>query len=151
MLRISKLADYATLIMSYLALHSNQIFSAVAIAKQIHLAVPTVSKILKILAEAKLVISQRGAAGGYKIARSAEDITVAELVSAIEGYPSLTECCSSSACALDSLCAIKDNWKMINKVMMSALASLTLQDMLQPLVRHPLTLRGISIKVQHEQ
>ncbi len=149
MLRISKLTDYATLIMSYLALHPAQVFSATTIAKEIHLPVPTVSKILKILSEAKLVVSQRGIAGGYRMARSAKEITIAELITAIEGHPALTECCNAiNSCALDSLCVIKENWKAINKMMVSIVSNLTLNDMLHPLAKHPLSLRGIPIKVQ---
>ena len=149
MLRISKLTDYATVILSFLAQEPKRMASAAQIANSVHLGPPTVSKILKILGEAKLVISFRGTGGGYQLARDAEHITVAAVVSALEGQLAMTECCAiDNACALDSLCSIKDNWKVINKIILTALAGITLKDMMQPLTNHALTLKGIPIKVK---
>src|SRR5437867_2792971 len=95
MLRISKLADYATLIMSQLAVDADKIHSASVLARQVHLSMPVVSKILKILCQAGLILSVRGAEGGYRLARLAQDITLAEVVAAIEGDFAMTECCSA--------------------------------------------------------
>ncbi len=146
MLRISKLTDYATVIMSYLALYPEQIISAAHIAKALHLGTPTVSKILKILCEASLVKSHRGTEGGYQLARLAKDITLADIVSAIEGKLAMTECCASkSLCALDALCGIKGNWQIINKVILTALSCLSLADMAKPISQERLTLNGIPI------
>ncbi|EKD73807.1 MAG: hypothetical protein ACD_45C00183G0023, partial [uncultured bacterium] len=79
----------------------------------------------------------------------ARDITVAEIVSAIEGEFAITECCTpAKSCAIDSLCAVKENWRVINRMIFTALASLTLRDMTQPLSAHPLVLRGIPIKTE---
>ena len=149
MLRISKLTDYAALIMGFLARDPQQVFSASAIAEAVYLPAPTVSKILKMLSAGKLVISQRGTAGGYRLARVAQEITMAELIAAMEGQPAITECCdSTNTCMLDSLCAIKENWQAINKMITAALSKLTLNDMIRPLSGQSLTLRGIPIKVQ---
>lgn len=144
MLRISKLTDYAMVILSFLALDPAKIASASAIAGEVHLGVPTVSKLLKILSEAGLVRSFRGMGGGYQLAKTASEITVAEVVTAVEGHLAMTECCSTvNTCAIHSLCALKDNWQIINKVILDALASLTLQEMIHPLKGHTFTLRGI--------
>ena len=144
MLRISKLTDYATVILSFLALDPMRIASATAIAQAVHLSVPTVSKLLKILLEAKVVRSFRGTGGGYQLAKPAGEITIAEIVTAVEGHLAMTECCSpTSACAIHSLCGIKDNWQMINKIILTALAGFTLNDMTQPQQK----LRGIPVKV----
>jgi len=149
MLRISKLADYATVIMSYLALDPLRVVSATDIAKAIHLGAPTVSKVLKVLLEAHLVKSFRGAGGGYQLERPASEIKLTDVISAIEGKMAMTECCTTvNTCALDSLCSIKENWQMINKIILSALSELTLNDMTKPIHHRPLTLRGIPIKVQ---
>lgn len=149
MLRISKLTDYATLIMSYLALEPARVASATQIAKEIHLRMPTVSKILKILCDAELVTSFRGVGGGYQLARSAMDITLADIVSALEGNLAMTECCSTETlCALDSLCALKENWKKINNIILTALADVTLKSMMQPLSGSALMLKGIPINVK---
>ncbi len=148
MLRISKLTDYATVILSFLALDAARIASATAIAEAVHLSVPTVSKLLKILLEARLVHSFRGTGGGYQLAKPAEHITIAEIVTAVEGHLAMTECCApAGACAIHSLCGIKENWQIINKIILTALAGLTLQDMIRPLSKHPLTLKGIPVKV----
>jgi FeS assembly SUF system regulator len=149
MLRISKLTDYAMVIMHYLAQTPSAILSAAEIARAVHLSAPTVSKILKILSEAKLVTSFRGTGGGYQLARPIAAITLAEVVTAIEGKLAMTECCASETlCALDSWCSIKENWKVINQIILSALAGLTLQDMMRPLSGHSLTLKGIPIQVK---
>ncbi len=149
MLKISKLTDYATVIMSYLALDPSRVYSATCIAKATHLTVPTVSKLLKILSESGLVRSFRGTGGGYKIAKPTQEITVADVVSAIEGKLAMTECCAENkTCALDSLCGIKENWQIINKIILEALDRVTLYDMTHSLVGHSLALRGIRIKVE---
>ena len=142
MLRISKLTDYATIILSYLALAPEKIQSATLIAKACHLGVPTVSKILKILTEAELVRSYRGMEGGYQLARDVKAITIADVVLAIEGKVAVTECCSGTTCALDSLCAVKENWQVINKVIIKALAEVTLNDMIRPRLRDMLKVPG---------
>jgi FeS assembly SUF system regulator len=148
MLRISKLTDYATIIMSFLALTPAAIASAFEVAQATHLSLPTVSKILKMLCEARLVTSFRGTGGGYQLARAASDINVAQIVTAIEGTFALTECCKTdNGCVIDSLCSTKDNWKVINKIILTALAGVTLKDMMLPLSAHLLTLKGIPIKV----
>lgn len=150
MLKINKLTDYATVIMSFLALNPQGVFSATHISKAIHLSVPTVSKLLKILSEAKLVKSFRGTGGGYQLARSTKEITVADVVSAIEGQLAMTQCCESdNLCARHSLCAIKDNWQIINKIILDALGKVSLHDMTRSLSEHELTLRGIPIKVEN--
>lgn len=134
MLRISKLTDYAMLIMSQMAKDPNSVLSATELAEVLHLSGPTVSKILKMLADALLVKSVRGADGGYHLSRPAEKITVADVISAMEGELAVTECCESvNLCAIDSVCTMKDNWRKINKIVKSFLTKLTIRDMLQPL------------------
>lgn len=148
MLRISKLTDYAIVVLSFLALDPQRIASATQIAHEVHLATPTVSKLLKILLEADLVKSYRGTGGGYQLAKPVNQITIADIVSAVEGRLAMTECCSvAKTCALDSLCAIKENWQVINNIILTALGGLTLADMTRPLQNHPLVLRGIPVKV----
>ncbi len=138
MLRISKLTDYATVIMHCLAVQPGAVLSASEIAHRVHLANPTVSKILKILAEADLVTSIRGAGGGYKLAQMPQAITIARVITAVEGQPALTECAQTSQlCAQDSVCAIKHNWRAINHFILEVLENLTLADMSRPLSFYP--------------
>jgi FeS assembly SUF system regulator len=150
MLKISKLADYAIIVVSFMAHKSQQILNAKQIAGDIHISLPTVSKVLKLLGAAQIVTSHRGTGGGYQLAHPANQITIAQIVAAIEGTLAMTECCSSETlCALDAFCSIKENWKTINKIILNALGSLTLADMMTPLTAaNPLTLKGIPITVQ---
>lgn len=131
MLQISKLADYATLIMSRLAQNADALCSASLLAKRLHLSPPVVSKILKLLCQAGLLTSVRGVEGGYRLAKPAQEISVAAVISAIEGKPSMTECCSErGSCVLDASCSTKKNWKVINGLVHSTLEKVTIQDML---------------------
>jgi FeS assembly SUF system regulator len=141
MLKIGKLTDYAVLILSQMARSPAATLSASSLAEQLSLTVPTVSKILKMLAEANLLKSTRGAEGGYYLARPAGAITIAEILAAMEGAVAMTECCSTNnQCTLSSLCVMEENWKTINRVIYTVLNEFTLNDMLAPL-----TLKGVTI------
>lgn len=130
MLRISKLADYATVILNCLSQDTASQLSANEIAQHTHLSRPTVSKILKILLEAQLVISTRGVVGGYRLARAASAITLAQIIAAIEGPPGLTECAKSAhLCRQNTTCAIKHNWQAIHQFILATLETITLAEM----------------------
>lgn len=134
MLRIGKMTDYAMLIMSHMAKTPGVTLSAAALAEVLHLTAPTVSKILKILADADLVTSIRGAEGGYHLSKSAEQITLVDIIAAMEGDLALTECCDMQGlCTIDSLCTLRENWKKVNKMVKSLLSNLTILDMCKPL------------------
>jgi FeS assembly SUF system regulator len=146
MLRITKLADYGTVIMNCFAREPMVLMSASKISQKVHIALPTVSKILKMLVAANLIISVRGSEGGYRLARQPSQITVAEVISALDGQPALTECNTSGfTCSQDAICAIRDNWRLINKVILTALQSLTLADMTKSLAQHPLITKGLPL------
>ncbi len=133
MLRISKLADYGTVVMVYLALHSEQLLNAKDIAAHTHLAVPTVTKLLKLLANAGLLQSQRGAKGGYNLARTAEQISIADIIQAVEGPTGLTECSEHhGGCTLESVCHVRGNWQLISRAITTALESVSLADLAKP-------------------
>lgn len=134
MLRIGKLTDYALLIMGQFAKVPNSVLSANALAHQLHLSVPTVSKILKILSESNLINSVRGASGGYHLSKKPIDISVTDVIVAMEGKLAMTQCCdNTNTCVLDSTCAMRNNWRKINKVIQLLLDKLTILDMLKPL------------------
>lgn len=130
MLRIGKLTDYALLILGQMAREASLV-SATAIADALHLGAPTVSKILKMLSEAGLVSSVRGAEGGYQLNRQASQISLAEVIVAMEGGVAMTECCESKGlCVIDPLCSMKENWIKINKKVHDMLAGVSIVDML---------------------
>ena len=133
MLKLSKLTDYATVILSHMAKDKTRVHGAFEIAEATGIAQPTTSKILKILLNAKLLTSIRGAKGGYVLAREPERITVASVISALEGPIALTECSiSQQGCEQASGCEIRGNWNLINQTIHNALESVTLADMIRP-------------------
>lgn len=133
MLRVSKLTDYATIIMTCLAERPEAILSAQMLAEYAHLEVPTVSKLLKQLTHAGLVASFRGVNGGYRLARAPMTIAVAEIVIAIDGPIGMTECSlHAGLCDHESHCGVRINWQRINQAISDALKSVTLADMLKP-------------------
>ncbi len=133
MLRIGKLTDYALLILSFMA-KTNAVMSAPSLAKMLHLKLPTVSKILKMLADADLVASRRGADGGYQLARAADQISVADVLVAMEKGVVLTECCSKlKLCNIASVCATRENWIKINQMVHTLLSKLSIIQMTAPL------------------
>ena len=135
MLRVSKLTDYATVIMTVLA-DAADVLSAQDVAACARLELPTVSKLLKQLAHAGLVDSFRGVNGGYRLAREAQQITIAQIVTAMEGPIGMTECSAHvGLCDHESHCGVRVNWQRINLAIAHALASVTLADMLKPVPR----------------
>ncbi|MCE5232697.1 MAG: SUF system Fe-S cluster assembly regulator [Mizugakiibacter sp.] len=133
MLRVSRLTDYATVVMTCLAGAPDAVLSAMQIAEGTRLEMPTVSKLLKQLAHAGLVESFRGASGGYRLARPASAITVAEIVEAMEGPLGMTECgANPGSCEREGHCSVRGNWQRINVAVATALRAVTLADMLAP-------------------
>jgi FeS assembly SUF system regulator len=139
MLRVSKLADYATVVMTCLAAAGAEVVSAQQLAEQARLEVPTVSKLLKLLAHAGLVESRRGVNGGYFLARPARDISVADIVIALEGPIGMTECSAhAGVCNHESHCSVRVNWQRINLAIRAALESVSLADMVATPPKHPM-------------
>lgn len=134
MLRISKLADYATVVVSFMARSPADTYSAAKISARLDIGQPTVSKILKLLARGKLLSAQRGVNGGYTLARVPAQISIADVIDAIEGIPlGLTECSSMpGVCVQESACKIRGNWQQISLAVRRALAGVTLADMVLP-------------------
>ena len=133
MLRLSKLTDYATVILSYMSRDNTHVHAAVEIASATGIALPTVSKILKLLVNAEVLISTRGAKGGYALARSPEKISIAAVIGVLEGPIALTECSiSKQGCEQASGCEIRGSWTLINQTIHNALESLTLADLIRP-------------------
>lgn len=132
MLRVSRLTDYATLVMTCIAAHPNDVLSTGHIADETRLELPTVSKLLKALGHATLVESFRGVNGGYRLARPAADISLAEIVEALEGPIGMTECSlAEGQCDRESQCGVRGSWQRVSNVLDHALRSVSLADMLK--------------------
>ena len=133
MLRVSKLTDYGTVILSFMAKNSADVHAAIDIAAATGIPLPTVGKILKSLVHEQVLISTRGAKGGYALAAAPEKITVARVINALEGPIALTECrISHQGCEQAAGCGIRGNWSLINQAIHNALESVTLADMIEP-------------------
>lgn len=134
MLRISRLTDYGTVVMAYLANHMGS-HTAKDIAQATHIALPTVSKLLKLLARAELLAAQRGAKGGYGLALAAKDISLAKIIQALEGQQiALTECGHhKGGCSMEMQCAIKSNWRMVSEALRQTLSAISLAEMTKPI------------------
>jgi FeS assembly SUF system regulator, gammaproteobacterial len=134
-LRISKLTDYGTVVMAHMASAPERVYTASAVASEVHVALPTISKILKALAHEGLLVSHRGAKGGYALARPPEAISIAEVIDALEGPIAVTECSSGpGVCTQENLCTLRANWQVINHAIRRALEGVTLADMAHPML-----------------
>ncbi len=130
MLRVSRLTDYAATVMTCMAAHEDDVLNAVQIAQATRLELPTVSKLLKSLSRAALVESFRGVNGGYRLARAASDISLAEIVVALEGPIAVTECSLGvGQCARESSCGVRGSWQQISTILDDALRAVSLADM----------------------
>ena len=133
MFRLSKLADYATVLMASLSQDEGAVLSAQVLAERTRLEAPTVSKLLKQLAQADLVVSTRGASGGYRLSRPAADISIGDIIAAIEGPLGMTECSiHSGLCGRENYCSVSSNLRKISAAVESALRAVTLVDMAAP-------------------
>lgn len=132
MFRMTKMTDYAIVLMTECARHADRaIHTARDLAKESQVPLPTVGKILKLLAKKGLLHSHRGVKGGYSLSRRPAKITVADIIIAMEGPIALTECISDvpGKCELERKCPVHSNWQRINEAVRGALDTITLDEM----------------------
>ena len=134
MIKLSRMADYAVVLMTQLAREPDSLRTAGELAQSCGLPQPTVSKILKLLAHAELLVSYRGNKGGYLLARAADGITMADVIGAVDGPIALTDCIGPDGlvCEIEALCPTRTNWQSINRAMVDALSSVSLAEMAVP-------------------
>jgi len=153
MFRITRLTDYGVLLMTQFATAPECLRNAAELAAHAHVPVPTVSKILKMLMKHGLLESIRGAGGGYRLTRRPEEVSVQDIIVALEGPIALTECnLTANACEQKSHCTVSRSWQRINRALRDALADITLADMTRPDFRPEISVRkhaaSIAIQVQ---
>ena len=130
MLRMGKMTDYATVVLASLAQEPAAHRAATELAERTRLSRPTVSKVLKGLQRAGMVISSRGAQGGYRLARRPDEITAAQILDVFEGPIAITECSgASSQCGIERLCRVGGAWQRINAAIRRALEDVTLDQL----------------------
>jgi len=133
MIILSKLADYGVIVATHLAALPDRQVTAGAVATATRLPQATVAKLLKSLAHAGLVTATRGASGGYRLARGAKAISVAEVVAAIDGDIGLTQCSVHvDECTRTTYCPTRPHWAAINRAVGQALAAVSLDAMVTP-------------------
>jgi len=127
MLRISRLTDYATVLLAALAGEPERVQTATALAEQTHIAAPTVSKLLKQLQRAGLVTSTRGLHGGYQLSRPAAQISAAAILDALEGPVALTDCSAGHGhCEIEDSCRVGRVWQRLNLAIRRSLNDVSL-------------------------
>jgi len=130
MLRISRLTDYATLILAQLATQPRRRVTAAQLALETGLACPTVSKLLKQLHRQGLVQSTRGLHGGYLLARPASEISAVNILDALEGPVALTECSRhESHCGIEPTCTVSRTWRRVNLAIRRSLQDISLLEL----------------------
>ena len=131
MIRLNRETDYGIGILTLMAREPEARFNAGVLAEARGLPQPIVSKILKHLARSDLLVSYRGAKGGYGLARQPESISIAEIITVLEGPIALTDCIEDGqeACQYGSHCNISNVWARINDVVLNALSDITLAEM----------------------
>ncbi len=136
MIKITRLTDYGIMLLALFAQGEPRLVrTARDLAQEAHLPLPTVSKILKVLARKDILIGQRGMRGGFRLALPPRKVTVARIVSAVEGHAAITQCSQSEAgrCSLIRFCPVQSNWQRISQGLWGALEKITLEDMTRPM------------------
>jgi FeS assembly SUF system regulator len=148
MIRLAKLTDYGLLLMTSMARKGKtSVHNARDLALLTQLPLPTATQVLKQLLQSGLLVSHRGINGGYSLAKEPADISLAEVIAAIEGPIALTECSTdvTGLCDLERSCPIKTNQRVISEIVRGALQKVMLSDLAQPL--QLTAIRGIDGKL----
>ena len=148
MFRLNRLTDYAVVVLAQMALRPGRLVNAAQVAQDTGVPQPTVAKGLNVLAKGGLIASQRGAAGGYSLARPAEEIDVAEIIQAMDGPIALTACveAATDSCSVESLCPMRGNWERVNTAIRTALSNVTLAEMALPFAPMPTAAQENSLR-----
>lgn len=148
MFRLNRLTDYAVVVLAQMALRPGRLVNAAQVAQDTGVPQPTVAKVLNVLAKGGLIASQRGAAGGYSLARPAEEIDVAEIIQAMDGPIALTACveAATDSCSVESLCPMRGNWERVNTAIRTALSNVTLAEMALPFAPMPAAAQENSLR-----
>ncbi len=152
MIRLNKMTDYAVVMLSHMAAEGGKVVTAAQLAQDSGVPLPSASKLMKQLNKAGILQSHRGAGGGYGLNQAARDITVAEIVIALEGPIALTACIegADTSCDAMSLCAMSGYWNQVNRAIQVALEGVSLADMLPaPFAIKPAS-KGLISKIKTE-
>ena len=133
MIKLSKMTDYAVVCLGMLARKPGSSMSATELSKETGLALYTVQKLLKLLvSKSDFIRANRGALGGYMLNRNSSEISVVEIIEALDGPITLTSCVdkSESFCEASDICFLGGKWNKINEIIRKSLNDISLKELL---------------------
>ena len=132
MIKLSKLTDYAIVILAEMAVEPGRLMTAAGLSQKTSLPEPTVSKVLKLLTKGEVVRSTRGVNGGYSFEHDPAKVSIASVIIALDGPVSLTACAdgNTGCCDYETNCRIKTQWNPVNIAMRNALEDVSLLQMI---------------------
>ena len=130
MLKVTRLADYAVAIIYAFSGSEKEILSSQDIIKKTKLHKATVNKLLAQLVKKNFLEPFRGTKGGYRLKKGLDNISIRELIEAIEGPVLLTDCMNKNAntCNLFSVCNTKYIWNFVNTEINNTLENIKIKD-----------------------
>lgn len=138
MLKISRMSDYAIVLLTAMARTDATQYTARVLADDTGLTLPTVGKLLKMLSAGGLLLSQQGRNGGYRLARTANEISLADIIEAIDGPIAMTECFTvDHDCDREANCGLRPHWQAINQSVRQLLDSTSLAALIEPVPQVP--------------
>ena len=145
MIRISKLADYAVVIMGWLA-QQQAPCSIEQISEATGVPLATVRKLTRFLAQAKLCSARKGPHGGYRLAHAPQQISLLAVIEAVEGETAVTDCARQEGCdcALLPHCDARPGWQVINRIIRSLLSGLSVADVIHENISEPAVLERLT-------
>ena len=130
MLRISKLADYAVNVMVHFVQYPSNVYSATEIAAVTHLQLPTVRKVMKLLAKAKILKATRGLNGGYAVATDVNVLSLANVIEVVDGPITLLDCIENEKYSCNTPnCDLKPKWELVNQAVRKTLSSILVKSL----------------------
>lgn len=142
MIRLSKMTDYASVVLTHLASHPGELLNSQRLAEETRVPRPTVTKVLKLLTRAGLTVSEQGPRGGYQLARAPRQIDLADIIGAIEGPSGVTDCATDhDLCDLTEHCHVMDHWRTVSMQINQLLRSVTLAELATPKLQRIPTLQ----------
>jgi len=131
-MRLTSLADYAVVMMAAAARHpAGTQLSATLLAAETGLPLPTAQKLTGRLAAAGLLRTARGTGGGFRLSRQAGEISLADIVEAVEGPIQMTSCVDTERhdCALEGACQVRPHMGAVNVALRGALQGVSLSSL----------------------
>lgn len=144
MFRINKLTDYGVVLLREMVVKPAQQFTPGQLSERSSIPQPTVSKLLKKMAKGGLLGSSRGKNGGYYLKIAPEELSIAAVISVLEGPVAVTECSlGTGICNMEGRCKVREHWQHINRAIYRGLEELSLAEMVKPYVRNDEELRVV--------